>query len=216
MNKQTKSFFCKLLKKKQFPLSNIIDVGVQHQTAALRENFKHVHQVLIEPQKHLIPKIKKIYKDNKYTLYNMGVSDTKTKLFVHLSDKDLCRLDSDTTSDTEVEVDTLNNICRDLEKWLLLKIDVDGPECKVLDGANEILEKCAFVIIEAQCKKFNEIYTKLCNSNFSLFSIVDPLYLEDLLWQVDLIFINKDVQKNYTEFDVGNLFRNENNRNFNK
>lgn len=191
MNKSTKSFFCEFLKKYNFPFSNIIDVGVGIQTKELRTNFKNIHQVLIEPQKKLIPNIQSQYKDNNYTLFDIGVSDKKGE-----------------------EVDTLNNICRDFSKWLLLKIDVDGIEPKVLDGASEILEKCAFVIIEAQLGRFTEIYTKLINHNFELFGIVDPLYLEDCLWQVDLIFINNYIKNNHSSFNIGSLFKNGN-KNFN-
>lgn len=197
-NKSTKGFFCKFLIKNKFPLSNIIDVGVENQTVQLRTYFKHIHQILIEPQTCLIPNIKKLYKDNNYTLLNIGASDIKTK-----------------PPDTNIEVDTLNNICGDLNKWLLLKIDVDGPELKVLDGADKILSKCAFVIIEAQLTKFHGICCRLHDANFSLFNIIEPRYLEDCMWQVDLIFINNEVKKQYPQFDIISLFR-SGSRNFNK
>lgn len=207
MNKLTKSYFCELLVKNNFPLTNIIDVGVQNETAELRRNFKHVHQVLIEPQPHLLPHIKKNYQGNKFTLLDIGVSDEKKTQFVHRHGKNLCSI-SNATSDTEVQVDTLDNICKDLEKWLLLKIDVDGPECKVLKGAKQTLEKSAFVIIEAQLSRFKDISNILYSANFDLFSIIDPLYLGDCLWQVDLVFINKHVKDQYPQFDIEKSFRN--------
>ncbi|NDG54177.1 MAG: FkbM family methyltransferase [Flavobacteriia bacterium] len=213
MKKSTKLHFCELLAKNNFPLSNIIDVGVQYETVELRENFKHVHQVLIEPQPHLLPIIRENYQGNDFTLLDVGVSDVTTTHFVHSSDTNLSVLDN-TPSDTEVQVDTLDNICKDLEKWLLLKIDVDGPECKVLNGAKKTLEKSAFVIIEAQLSRFKDISDILHGANFDLFGIIDPLYLDDCLWQVDLVFINKDVKNQYPEYDIEKLHR-SGNTNFN-
>lgn len=207
MNKLTKDYFCKLLLKNKFPLTNIIDVGVQFETVELRKNFKHVHQVLIEPQPHLLPKIRENYQGNDFTLLDVGVSDVTTTHFVHSNDSNLSTLNN-TPSDIEVQVDTLDNICKDLEKWLLLKIDVDGPECKVLNGAKQTLEKSAFVIIEAQLSRFKDISNILYGANFDLFSIIDPLYLGDCLWQVDLVFINNHVKDQYPQFDVRKLFTN--------
>jgi len=201
MNKLTKSYFCDVLVKNNFPLANIIDVGVQYETTELRKAFSHVHQILIEPQPHLLPIIRKNYQGNDFTLLNIGVSDLSATQFVHSNDNNLCSI-SNVVSDTEIQVDTLDNICKDLEKWLLLKIDVDGPECKVLNGAKQTLEKSAFVIIEAQLSRFKDISNILHGANFDLFSIIDPLYLGDCLWQVDLVFINKNVKDQYPGFDI--------------
>lgn len=197
----TKQFFCEFLAKSSFELSTIVDVGTKYQTKELRENFKQVHQILIEPQNKYNTRIKELYKNNIFTILNVGCDSHVDTLYIHEKGEDFFKLPTHNKlnceiSDTEVKIETLDNICKELKNNLLLKIDTDGHEVGVLQGGrNYCLKKCAFVIIETTFKRFAEITDIMTKENFELFQIVDLCYFQNILWQVDLIFVRKDVRE---------------------
>jgi FkbM family methyltransferase len=204
--KPSKQSFCNFLSNTRFPLSLIIDVGVLTDTPELRMNFPTVKQLLIEPQIKYNDIINKNYKKNIYDLLNIGCDSKEDILYLHSANMNPNELPShnylnNSFTNIQIKVDTLNNISKNIDKWILLKIDVDGKEIDILKGADKCLEKCAFVIIEAQIERFNEISNILHNSGFILFNIVDICYLKNTLWQCDLIFINKNVKELHNEFD---------------
>jgi hypothetical protein len=78
-----------------------------------------------------------------------------------------------------------------MEGPFLLKIDVDGAELSIIEGARGILNNCFFVIVEAQVQNIVERMNAVTEHGFELFDIVDPCYHDKRLAQVDLVFINK-------------------------
>jgi hypothetical protein len=97
----------------------------------------------------------------------------------------------------EIEVKTVDSIYEDIhiEGPVLLKIDVDGIEVKVLQGAKSILRNDCVVVIEAsiadESPRFNRVVEYLSSYGYEVYDIVDPLYRQSdwHLWQVDLIFV---------------------------
>jgi hypothetical protein len=100
----------------------------------------------------------------------------------------------------EIDVTTVDALFEDLqiEGPVLLKIDVDGIEIKVLQGAKSVLRHDCVVVIEAAMAeanpRFNRIVEYLSSYGYEVYDIVDPLYRQSdwHLWQVDLIFVKKD------------------------
>lgn len=208
------SQFCKFLSKLGFDLSCIIDVGVLTSTPDLLDNFPKTKHILIEPQAKYISIIKDNYKNIDYELYNIGLDKNKGVLYLHshsIDDNDFPTHNqlSETESNIKVNVDTLDNISEKLEKWILLKIDVDGKEKDILNGGYECLKKCAFVIIEAQQDSFIDICKILQEQNFSIFNICDICYVKNSFWQCDLIFINNNVKSLHEEFDPYNSWKSD-------
>ena len=76
---------------------------------------------------------------------------------------------------------------------ILLKIDVDGPELRVLDGCRGLLAKVAVVVIEATMDHVASI-SEYLDSGFVLFDIVDLCYCGPQLHQCDLVFVNRAVE----------------------
>jgi hypothetical protein len=97
----------------------------------------------------------------------------------------------------EIEVKTVDSIYEDIHITgpVLLKIDVDGIEVKVLQGAKSILRNDCVVVIEAsvadESPRFNRVVEYLSSYGYEVYDIVDPLYRQSdwHLWQVDLIFV---------------------------
>lgn len=206
--KPSKQSFCNFLSNIKFPLCCIIDVGVLTETRELRLNFPKVKQLLIEPQVKYNDIIKENYKNNIFEVLNIGCDYKEDILYLQSGNiyKDNDELPShnfitENTTSVKIKVDTLNNVSKEIYPWILLKIDVDGKEIDILKGADLCLPKCAFVIIEAQVDRFNEISNILHKSDFTLFNIVDMCYLKNTLWQCDLIFINNNIKHLNPEFD---------------
>jgi FkbM family methyltransferase len=101
-----------------------------------------------------------------------------------------------------VKVNTLDNIFSDknIEQNILLKIDVQGFESEVIDGAKNILSQTSIILIEMSFVKlykdlplFHEIYTKLYNHGFkfrgNLAQMLHPVTGEVV--QVDAIFVRE-------------------------
>lgn len=80
-----------------------------------------------------------------------------------------------------VSVATLDDIARDLNEISLLKIDVQGAEGLVLDGATETLGKTRWLLIEANFRShyegdilFPELHERLASSGFVLTGVAPP------------------------------------------
>lgn len=81
---------------------------------------------------------------------------------------------------------------------ILLKVDVDGKEIDVLEGARGLLGSDAVVISEAalldtDMGRFSQIVVFMSQLGYEVFDIVEPLCrpVDDVLWQVDLIFCRR-------------------------
>ncbi|NQT06483.1 MAG: FkbM family methyltransferase [Candidatus Omnitrophica bacterium] len=123
--------------------------------------------------------------------YNIALGNKTTETVMHknayinasslleISDihKDACPRSS-TTEPEVVKVDKLDSILNNvsLQKPLLIKIDVQGYENLVLEGAKKILRDTDYIICELSFfslyknqSLFNDLYSFLLNSGFSYF-----------------------------------------------
>ena len=82
---------------------------------------------------------------------------------------------------------------------VFLKLDVQGAEIDVLNGASRIIPYCVFILLEASILNYNkdaplvgEIFTFLNEKGFVLFDICEQKRTnDDLLMQADLLFTKK-------------------------
>jgi FkbM family methyltransferase len=194
--KPTKQFLCNFLCQYSFPFSTIIDVGCQYQTKELRV-FSEAKHILIEPDPQYFESIHKNYSKLQYKLLDIGCAEFDSKLYLHrkTGGSDL----NSEKSEISVRVKSLDTVFAEenIQDSALLKIDVDGLEVDILNGAKNSLAKCAFVIIEAKMPAFNQISNILHESNFSLCHIVDLCYKHNVLAQCDLVFVNNAVKNHY-------------------
>lgn len=80
----------------------------------------------------------------------------------------------------------------------LLKLDVQGAELDVLRGAESILSKTQYVLLEASLHRWNkdapmieEIVSYMALHEFELVDIVDTHVVQGYLFQVDVLFAHK-------------------------
>lgn len=188
------------LSKNNLDIQTIIDVGVQHKTQELIEIFPNLKHILFEPVEEYHPFIEKAYSGLDYTLVKTAVSneDGEATLSINrLGMEDISHSaiikSNHGTENRVVKTVTLDSFFEDKNYDLpyLLKIDVDGYEIPILEGAEETLKNTSCVIIEANILALPERINFLTERGFKLWDIVDICYYHDNLSQVDLIFLRE-------------------------
>lgn len=170
--------------------------------------------ISFEPIKRIYDELKKnAEKDDKWSAYNFALGDCNEKQIINISENlssssilDMLPLHVKTapntkTVDTEkIEVRKLSSIYNDLdikEKIIYFKIDVQGYEHKVLDGAEEILDKFRGLQVEMSLVQLydeslvlNDMLDKISKYGFTLMGIL-PVFWDPnthQMLQVDGIF----------------------------
>lgn len=152
-----------------FKPKTVIDIGVGYGTSELYKTFPNARHILIEPLvefKQYLEKITQQY-DGEYII--AAASDKLGKIIINVQinklqsssifkEKDAMHSESIKGIPREVTSITLDNLKTKLNliEPFLLKIDVQGAELKVLDGARKMLEETQLVILEVQLFQFQE------------------------------------------------------------
>lgn len=184
------------------PVGTVLDVGVLTGTHPLMKAFGDVPHLLIEPISEWYDTIRDKYgaagidyrivpfaaTDRDATLRMRTNSVREGQAITHAQLTD--RADGDNLRD--VEGRRLDTILAELRPQApyLLKLDVDGVELTILDGAAASLPDCSVVMIEANVRNFAERTAYLVARGFQLYDIVELVYYDDRLRQFDLIFLN--------------------------
>ncbi len=203
MRHPTKSHAIAKLKQMGAPVGAVLDVGVLSTTHELLVGYADRHQVLMEPIVEFEDRIRKKYTDANvsHELVQVAVSNRngtvpmKTMSVREGTEITHARMTDETSDESNIRIvptQTLDSIVqeRKLKKPFFLKIDVDGAELDVLEGAKETLPDCSVVCIETGISTLFERGNIIHKSGFQLFDIVDICYYNDRFIQADLIFLN--------------------------
>jgi FkbM family methyltransferase len=189
----------------------VIDVGVASGTEELYRVFPDSYFLLIEPLKECESRMISILKNYKgsYILAAAGSRSGQVKFNVHsnhLSGSSLYKesmgpeADGHEVSVSMVRIDDIL-IERQLKGPYLLKIDVQGGELDVLDGARQALMDTEVVALEVSLFEFMkgapqlfDVISYMKNCNFVAYDIIlgwnRPL--DNALGQVDIVFVKED------------------------
>ena len=184
----------------------VLDVGVMRETWELREVFPSVKHYLFEPVREFYDEIRANYADIDYELVEIAASDvtgtgnlaTKSIFGGEVSHSTLFdegagvppgHLASSTPTQRLDDFDRARNLPSDL----LLKVDVDGAELKVLGGATGLFPKVSCVVVEASRSSFAPRVQFLTDYGYALVDIVDLCYYRGFFHQCDLIFLKKEM-----------------------
>jgi FkbM family methyltransferase len=189
----------------------VIDVGVAFETRELYEEFSNAQFLLIEPLAEFEPFLKKICAKYKaqYVLAAAGDAAGAVTLNVHtdqLYSSSLFRETEGAAVDgvpREVPMVTIDALCaeRKLAGPYVLKIDVQGAELRVLDGAKRALTECEVVILEVTLfgtmiggPQFADVVKYMQERGFVVYDVWGMLYrpLDGALAQVDIAFMRTD------------------------
>ena len=158
------------LRRTGFSPATLIDVGVGPGTASLYGAFPDAHLVLIEPLEEFLPQLERLTasRSGEYVLAAAGDHDGTTQIKV---DQDSLIASSilpslqgtdHTRVDRSVPLRTLDSLMRE-RGWqgpFGLKVDSEGFEDRVIEGAAALLEDTQFVLAEVSVgPRFEDSYT---------------------------------------------------------
>ena len=144
------------LRRHGYAPATVIDVGVAAGTPALYEAFPDAYHVLVEPLAEFEPALQALVARNggEYVLAAAGAERGTLTLNLPPHHYMASTLDAvqplPGTTQREVPVVTLDELFEE-RGWLTpigLKIDVEGAELAVIEGAERLLEHAEFVIAE--------------------------------------------------------------------
>jgi len=193
------------LRDKGLSPRTVIDVGVAAGTPELYEAFPGAYQVLIEPLHEFERGLRRILAeyDGEYHLTAVGASEGRASLRLDASlamSSLLEPAEPRPGSRREVPIATLDALFRE-RRWagpFGLKIDVEGYEHRVVEGAAELLRETEFVIAETSVTTRFEEGVR-CDELIALmrrhgFAVADVLAAGSgrLGTQADLLFVRLD------------------------
>jgi FkbM family methyltransferase len=200
--------FLDLVKRDGFAPLHIVDVGANRGdwTRTALQFFPDAEYTLIEPQENLKNYAQDLLGGKwKIEWITAGVSDAPGTLRFTIAGRD----DSSTfvLSEEEaraaglqqipVEVRTLNDIARSRKApWPdLVKIDAEGLDLKVLDGASELLGKTSVFLVEAAVcapleNSMARVMERMTRASYKLVDITDlNRSKQGALWLCELAFV---------------------------
>ncbi|GJE52618.1 hypothetical protein GOFOIKOB_5691 [Methylobacterium tardum] len=193
-----------------FNASLVIDVGVATGTEGLYEVWPDAHYVLVEALPKFKDDLVRIASSlgscesiNAFAGRAAGTADIATapdQLHVHWP-ADIAPPEWPRASVPVVTVDSLvaRRLAISPSTQAVLKIDVDGAELDVLEGAKATLTCNCVVVIEAalldeHAARFGRIVNFMTAHGYEVWDILEPVLRpsDSLLWQVDLVFVPRD------------------------
>ena len=130
------------------------------------------------------------YKDTQYTATGNSIFREKTKYF----DDGVCKKET-------VSMKRLDTLIHEKELPLpdFIKIDVQGAELLVLEGAPACMLSAEVIMLEVSITKFNEgapiihdVLQFMADRGFVMFDVVESSRIGEVLTQMDVLFCKKD------------------------
>lgn len=193
-----------------FQPETVIDVGVAYGTYELYEKFPNANHLLIEPLSEFEGVLKKIASQYKaqYIVSAAGAVPGQMTINVHpeLEGTSLLNETEGSAADgtpREIPVVTLDDACREkkLKGPYLIKIDVQGAELQVLDGAKEVIKNTDLILLEVSLFEFQvnapqlyDVVSYMKERGFVVYDIFGghPRLLDGALAQIDMAFVKED------------------------
>ena len=189
----------------------VIDVGVERGTPELYGRFPGAILLLVEPLKEFEPVLQRISRkyDATYILAAAGAAPGTTTLNVRpssLAGSSIYREQEGAYIDSYpriVPVVTLDQVCteRRLSGPYLIKVDVQGAELDVLDGASEVLADTELVLLEVSLfqffiggSRFYDVVRYMKGQGFVVHDVIGGgnRPFDGALGQIDIAFVKED------------------------
>lgn len=198
------------LRSTGFTPASVIDVGVGWGTPALYEQFPDARFFLVEPIAEFEPTLQKIARQVRtdYRIAAAGPQAGEITLNVHgdltssstLKEKEGAHVDG---TPRTVPMIRLDSLCREAEATgpYLLKVDVQGAELGVLDGAQGILHEVEVIVLEVSLfgffergPQFYDVVENMKARGYVVYDIFGGHHrpLDNALAQVDLVFVKEN------------------------
>ena len=215
--------FYSILQEINYEPLHIVDVGANHGTWT-RESLKYfpdANYSLFEPQHWLAESINDITSKNKKVKFNpFGVGRKKGTFKFTIHDRDdSCsfKYSKDEAKkhgfeQIDLPVITLNEFFKENKLSIpdIVKIDAEGLDLDVLEGASDFFGKTEIILVEAAVMNGNMENTVLKTLNYmdsigyKLFDVTDlnRPFKTKILWLVEFVFIKKNGAIDMLEFKL--------------
>jgi len=197
-----------VLRRRGVPVATVLDVGVLDATIELIRAFPDRMHILFEPVAEFAAVIERNYANVPHRLVPVAVSDTSGETLLRtvgaFGDRGITHsfmVEAPEASTRSVRKVSLDDYLREApaEPPFFLKVDVDGEELRVLDGARETLKSCSVVMIEVTLTSLIERVQRVIDAGFQLFDLTEPAYYDDSFWQCDAVLVRRDLHAQYFE-----------------
>ncbi|QBZ97889.1 FkbM family methyltransferase [Flavobacterium sangjuense] len=204
--------FFQTLKEFGFDPKHIVDVGANHGkwTRNALNFFPDAHYTMVEPQHWLRDSIADVLDSNdKVKLYPYGAGETEGTFNFTVMDSDVSssfkyseeEAKANGYKQIQLPIITLNKLLAEtkLPTPDIIKIDAEGIDIQVLNGASDYLGKTEIVMVEAGVinKEYDNSFIKTINymdqKGYTLFDITElnRPFQTKVLWLVELVFVKK-------------------------
>ncbi|MEM9670725.1 MAG: FkbM family methyltransferase [Pseudomonadota bacterium] len=190
---------------------HIVDIGANHGnwTRAALQAFPAARLSVFEPQEKLAAKHTDLAQDRRVSLYYKGVGDFDGTAPFTFHDRDdsssfiysAPEAKAQNLTQSEIEICRLDTVMATSEFGVpnIVKIDAEGLDLKVLEGALETLAKTEVVLIEATvaCPQYPNtaaiVFQKMDALGFRLFDVTDLNRTPErgVLWLIEAVFVRQ-------------------------
>lgn len=193
-----------------FQPQTVIDVGVAYGTFELYEKFPDANHLLVEPVSECEDFLKDICRKYKaqYVLAAAGKKPGTIVINVHrgIQGSSILKETEGSHADgipREIPMVTIDDLCRErnLKEPYLIKIDVQGAELEVLEGAKEVMKDTELILLEVSLFEFMvnspqlyDVVTYMKEQGFVVYDIFCGCTrpLDGALAQVDMAFVKEN------------------------
>jgi FkbM family methyltransferase len=193
------------IKEAGIPINTVIDVGAHEETPELRTGFPNLRHILFEPATNFHEALRRNYSGMNFEVVSSALSSHNGTGHLRKHAIDGGEVTHSTLVDPAdgkhvelvetIRLDTFLK-ARAEAKPYLLKIDVDGYEIPIMQGAEGIWDDVSCVIVEATTDTLHDRLSYVLSKGFRLFDIIDQCYYYGVMSQVDLVFIRADLYSN--------------------
>lgn len=194
---------CAHLRRQGFAPATIVDVGVADGTIELYRHFDDPYLILVEPVTEFRSSIDAILKRYRGEAHFVAAGPEDGELRIGFGDEAADRHNAKPVGDASapgrlVPLRRLDSIVRDVAGPALLKIDVEGFELGVIDGASELMQVVEVAILETRLidvvggtSIFSEVCARMAADGFEVYDVIDMISrpLDDALILCDIVFV---------------------------
>lgn len=209
VNRNTMLGSLMLLRNQGWRPAVVIDIGAQVGTEDLYQAFPESKHLMVEPVEENRPALLEVAARLPDAEVIIAAADSRSgETFLHVS-ANAERAAISERADARpnrpqvrrIPAFSVDDLCgaRSLAGPYLLKVDVDGRELHVLEGATVTLRDAPCVVVEtvlfgSGANNFGRVIDFMKERDFVVHDIVNPLYRPSdmALWQVDTVFVKSD------------------------